>query len=135
MITQNQNVYERWVSFVRQFLFLFHSSNNKTVDFHTSMNLVSSLISENSWQAWSKVGILSMALVHAGIVPDSIHFIKLMSPKNHSYFMYCVLIVVDLPLLKDETKCLNVIQENRGKIVPGYLTLFQRVTSLRCHIQ
>ena len=97
------------------------------------MNLVSSLISENSWQAWSKVGILSMALVHAGIVPDSIHFIKLMSPKNHSYFMYCVLIVVDLPLLKDETKCLNVIQENRGKIVPGYLTLFQRVTSLRCH--
>ena len=133
MITQNQNVCKHWVSFVRQFLFLFHSSNNKykTVDFHKSINL----ISENSWQAWSKVGILSMALVHAGIVPDSIHFIKLMSPKNHSYFMYCVLIVVDLPLLKDETKCLNVIQENRGKIVPGYLTLFQRVTSLRCHIQ
>lgn len=109
----------------------FHS---KILKHHYKSNLVYfNFFSENSWQAWSKVGILSMALVHAGIIPDSIHFIKLMSPKNHSYFMYCVLIVVDLPLLKDETKCLNVIQENRGKIVPGYLTLFQRVTSLRCH--
>ena len=55
---------------------------------------------------------------------------KLVSPKNFDYFMYCVLVTVDLPLQKDEVKCLNIIQDNRGKTVPGYLTLFQRCSSL-----
>ena len=45
--------------------------------------------------------------------------------------MYCVLVAVDLPLQKDEVKCLNIIQDNRGKTVPGYLTLFQRCSSIR----
>ena len=50
--------------------------------------------------------------------------------------MYCVLVSVDLPLQKDEVACLNVIQEVRGKTVPGYLTLFQRCTqSLRCRFK
>ena len=89
------------------------------------------LFLEEGWQTWSKIGILSLALMQGGINPNRIYFLKLVSPKNFAYFMYCVLVAVDLPLQKDEVKCLNIIQDNRGKTVPGYLTLFQRCSSIR----
>ena len=98
-------------------------------------DFVISKITETCWRSWSKVGELTIALLQSGIFPNCIHFLKLVAPKNFSYFMYCVLIAVDLPLQKDEVKCLNVVQEVRGKIVPGYLTLFQRCTSIRCHLK
>ena len=93
-----------------------------------------SFFSEESWQSWSKIGLLSLALLQGGIFPNRIYFLKLVAPKNEAYFRYCVLVAVDLPLQKDEVKCLNVIQEVRGKTVPGYLTLFQRCSSLRYYL-
>ena len=93
-----------------------------------------SSFSEESWQSWSKIGLLSLALLQGGVFPNRIYFLKLVAPKNDAYFRYCVLVTVDLPLQKDEVKCLNIIQEVRGKTVPGYLTLFQRCSALRYYL-
>ena len=71
----------------------------------------------------------------SNISPNCIHFLKLVAPKDFSYFMYCLLTAVDLPDNDDEVKCLNVLQEVRGKTVPGYLTLFKRFPSHRCHLK
>ena len=84
-----------------------------------------SLILENTWRHWSKVGLLCNELNNCNITVLNVTVFRHVSAKPSS-FNYCLLISLDLRTTLEEVKCLNVLQKLRGSTMPGYISLFQR---------
>ena len=67
------------------------------------------------------MGLLISHLNASGIPVRNVTFLKRVSPRDDQrFFRYCCLISIDLAVQDRRlTTCLNVIQDMRGKEVPG----------------
>jgi len=84
---------------------------------------------EDTWRHWSKVGLLLQELHRSKIAVQNVTYYRQIAPRSLSTFNYCILVAIDLQTTLDQINCLNVLQMHRGSNLPGYVSLFQRMTS------